>query len=47
VQDIEGIVAVRRDLLDWDYTEQIAIDLGAVVDMDLITQLRAIKERQT
>jgi hypothetical protein len=45
IEDVEGILALRHDEIDWNYLQKNAEGLGEMVGMDLITQLRQMKER--
>jgi predicted nucleotidyltransferase len=47
LEDIEGIVALRGNELDWDYCCDMAQRLGEAVAVDLRTQLDEIQRRLT
>jgi hypothetical protein len=47
IEDVEGILALRHEEMDWNYLQNNAVALGEVVAMDLITQLLQMKERLT
>jgi hypothetical protein len=42
-QDIRGLVATQRDSIDWSSCLSLADQLGAAVDLDIASRLRAAR----
>ena len=43
-QDIEGIISIQRDAIDWDYCIHIAEQLEQAVDIDLANRIRKLRQ---
>ena len=42
-QDIRGLVAAQRDVIDWSACLELAEKLGEAVDLDIVSRLRAAR----
>ena len=42
-QDIRGLVAAQRDVIDWSACLGLAEKLGEAVDLDIVSRLRAAR----
>jgi hypothetical protein len=45
-QDLQGLVVVQGETLDWEYCMQMAKNLGEAVGQDLTSRVRALRESQ-
>jgi len=45
-QDLQGLVVVQGETLDWDYCLQMAANLGEAIGQDLASRVRTLRESQ-
>jgi len=44
-QDIDGMIAVRKDSLDWECCESMARQLEELMEMDLVKIIRRLRDK--
>jgi hypothetical protein len=44
-QDIQGLIIVQGDRLDWKYCFRVAAELGQAIDQDLVGRIQSFREQ--